>query len=79
MADHFTYRSIYLNFTMINLDILFSVAKTSFLCLLSISVIFLCFPYQGKLATLHFKGILQPWTLFLKTLYIFSENKAILD
>ena len=25
------------------------------------------------------KGVLHPWTLFLKTLCIFSKNKAILD
>ena len=26
-----------------------------------------------------FKGVLHPWTLFLKTLSIFSKDKAILD
>ena len=25
------------------------------------------------------KGVLHPWALFLKTLCIFSKNKAILD
>ena len=25
------------------------------------------------------KGVLHPWALFLKTLYIFSKNKATLD
>ena len=29
---------------------------------------------------IYFKGVLHPWTLFLKTLkYIFSKNKATLD
>ena len=27
----------------------------------------------------HFKGVLHPWALFLKTLCIFSKNKATLD
>ena len=26
-----------------------------------------------------FKGVLHPWALFLKTLYIFSKNKATSD
>ena len=25
------------------------------------------------------KGVLHPWALFVKTLFIFSKNKAILD
>ena len=28
---------------------------------------------------MYFKGALHPWTLFLKTLCIFSKNKATLD
>ena len=28
---------------------------------------------------IHFKGVLHPWALFLKTLCIFSKNKATSD
>ena len=28
---------------------------------------------------IYLKGVLHPWALFLKTLWIFSKNKATLD
>ena len=32
-----------------------------------------------SLFVIVFKGVLHPWALFLKTLWIFSKNKATLD
>ena len=34
---------------------------------------------QKKLILCQFKGVLHPWALFLKTLCIFSKNKATSD
>ena len=34
---------------------------------------------EMKIWILSFKGVLHPWALYLKTLCIFSKNKAILD
>ena len=35
--------------------------------------------YSALQRTQRFKGVLHPWALFLKTLYIFSKNKATSD
>ena len=44
---------------------------------------YLLFPYVNEGRKLKhpcsFKGVLHPWALFLKTLYIFSKNKEVVD
>ena len=35
--------------------------------------------HEREIIFIGFKGVLHPWALFLKTLCIFSKNKATLD
>ena len=49
--------------------------NTTHFCLFSEKV----FVYSNFYYILSLKGVLYPWALFLKTLCIFSKNKATLD
>ena len=52
--------------------------KTPISWFFSSSRSYICLKSQ-ILENLHFKGVLHPWGLFLKTLCIFSKNKATSD